>query len=459
MLPSSKHAWIGCLLSVFYPNLLFADNAPSQAMNKVPPTPNIIVILADDLGYADLSCYGNDRFQTPWLDQLASQGMRFTDFHSSGAVCSPTRAGLLTGRYQQRSGISGVINAAFSANRHHGLNQSEWTLAESLKKQGYATAVFGKWHLGYREIFNPIYHGFDQFAGYVSGNVDYHAHLDRMGVRDWWQNNVLADEPGYTTHLITRHALDFIREHGQERFLLYLAYEAPHDPYQGPSDPPIRVESQVVPNQYGKDHIPRAYREMVQAMDQGIGQVLGLLEELELDQNTLVWFLSDNGANRHGNSGPLRGFKGGLYEGGHRVPAIAWWPSVIPSQSVCEDLAISLDVMPTLLALTGASPSDDHPLDGVSLIRALRGGAMDSQERELYWSHGTQLAMRQGPWKLMMQAQHPEKRELYHLGQGIGEQHDLVAKEPERVSTMVKKIQDWYEQVNHGATLQEPEIH
>ncbi|MGA0327306.1 MAG: sulfatase-like hydrolase/transferase, partial [Limisphaerales bacterium] len=193
--------------------------------------PNLIVILADDLGYGDLSCYGNKRFETPSLDQMASEGMRFTDFHSSGPVCSPTRAGLLTGRYQQRSGIPGVINAAFQANRHHGLSPEEWTFAEALQGQGYHTAIFGKWHLGYRAVFNPIHHGFEVFKGYVSGNVDYHAHIDRMGVKDWWQNDLLADETGYTTELITQHALSYLEAHAEDRFCLYLAYEAPHDPY------------------------------------------------------------------------------------------------------------------------------------------------------------------------------------------------------------------------------------
>ena len=161
--------------------------------------PNMILIMADDLGYGDLSCYGNEAYKTPRLDQMAAEGLRFTDFHSSGPVCSPTRAGLLTGRYQQRSGIPGVINASFKENRHHGLHASEITFPELIQDAGYQTAMFGKWHLGYRERFNPMHHGFQTFRGYVSGNIDYHSHIDRMGVFDWWNGTHLEDEKGYST--------------------------------------------------------------------------------------------------------------------------------------------------------------------------------------------------------------------------------------------------------------------
>ena len=181
--------------------------------------PNFIVILADDMGYGDASCYGGKRFATPHLDRMAAQGMRFVDFHSSGVVCSPTRAGLLTGRYQQRAGVPGVINADPAKNRHHGLQLAEVTFAEALRAAGYRTALFGKWHLGYDKKFHPPHQGFDEFRGFVSGNVDYIAHIDRMGFADWWQGRELKDESGYSTHLITEHAVRFVESNKDAPFL------------------------------------------------------------------------------------------------------------------------------------------------------------------------------------------------------------------------------------------------
>ncbi|MEA3476736.1 MAG: sulfatase-like hydrolase/transferase [Bacteroidota bacterium] len=198
--------------------------------------PNIIIILADDYGYGDVGCYGSKRFLTPHLDALAAGGLRFTDFHSNGTVCSPTRAALLTGRYQQRTGINGVVTAA--GHRHTGLDLEETTFAEVLKSEGYVTALFGKWHLGYLPDYNPVRQGFDEFTGYVSGNVDYHAHLDQTGMEDWWKQDELNPECGYTTDLITDHGVDFIQRHSEKPFLLYIAHEAPHYPYQGRNDPP-----------------------------------------------------------------------------------------------------------------------------------------------------------------------------------------------------------------------------
>jgi len=417
--------------------------------------PNMILIMADDLGYGDLSCYGNRAFQTPHLDAMAAEGLRFTDFHSSGPVCSPTRAGLMTGRYQQRAGVPGVINAAFKANRHHGLHTSEITFPELIQDVGYKTAMFGKWHLGYREKFNPVYHGFQRFRGYISGNIDYHAHIDRMGVFDWWNGNRLEDETGYSTSLITQHALAFIRAHRSDPFCLYLAYEAPHDPYQGPGDPPIRVEGKVVPNRYEAGRIPRAYREMVQTMDIGIGQILALLKSYQLDRKTLVFFLSDNGANRHGSNGPLRGHKGSLWEGGHRVPAIAWWPSVIPPNCLCDNLAISLDVMPTLLELSGAQVPAGHRLDGQSLKPAFLHGTLPDRDRSLYWAFDTKRAMRRGPWKLLFDVKEPEKLQLFHLDNDLSEMTNLVPDQLLKSKRMQADVTRWYDEVMKNATVQE----
>ncbi|MHC4518058.1 MAG: sulfatase-like hydrolase/transferase, partial [Planctomycetota bacterium] len=201
----------------------------SEATADDDERPNIILIMADDLGYGDIGCYGG-WIQTPNIDALAKGGMRFTDYHSNGAVCSPTRAALLTGRYQQRCGIDAVVTAKGPA-RETGMAQKEITFAEVLKQRGYVTGLFGKWHVGYRVQFNPTKQGFDEFIGYVSGNVDYHTHIDQANITDWWKGPKKAPEEGYVTDLVTKHAVDFLHRHKDEPFCLYLPHEAPHYPY------------------------------------------------------------------------------------------------------------------------------------------------------------------------------------------------------------------------------------
>ena len=193
--------------------------------------PNIILIVADDLGYGDLSIFGNKYISTPNIDKLGKEGIIFTDFHSNGSVCSPTRAALLTGKYQQRVGVSGVITA--KNHRDKGLSTNEITFANIANEAGYKTGIFGKWHLGYDSKFNPVYQGFDEFVGFVSGNIDYHSHIDQEGYTDWWFDNRLNEEVGYSTDLITKHSVDFIKKNKDENFLLYIAHESPHYPFQG----------------------------------------------------------------------------------------------------------------------------------------------------------------------------------------------------------------------------------
>ena len=428
---------------------------------EIPARPNVVVILADDMGYGDASCYGNTAFRTPHLDALAAEGMRLTDFHSSGPVCSPTRAGLLTGRYQQRAGVPGVIFADPKQNRHHGLHTHEVTFAELLKQAGYTTAVFGKWHLGYRKKFNPLHHGFDRFRGYVSGNVDYISHYDRMGIYDWWEGLETVEEEGYTTHLITQHAVRFIEENKDRPFCVYVAHEAPHSPWQGPRDLPVRGPEARRENAVRGDQIKRAYREMIQEMDVSVCQIVSTLKRLDLAERTLVFFFSDNGGTPTGSNGPLRGHKGQLWEGGHRVPAIAWWPGRITPGSTCGELAISIDLMPTMLALAGVEAPQGHKLDGVSLLPILLEG-QSLGERTLFWSYRNQQAMRQGPWKLVISQQgrkNPRNAppiELFNLADDLGEQHNLADEHPERVKAMQAAIRAWQADVAAGAT-QQPE--
>lgn len=450
---------------------LVTTQAPAPASAAAP---NFVIIMVDDMGYGDAGCYGGKAFPTENIDRLASEGMRFTDFHSSCPVCSPTRAGLLTGRYQQRAGVDGVIYAAFNRNRHHGLQHQEITFAEVLKEQGYATGLFGKWHLGYQEQYNPTYQGFDWFVGYVSGNVDFHSHIDGAAVFDWWHQNQHNRETGYTTHLITRHAVEFIRAKRDTPFCLYIAHEAPHDPYQGPHDEPVREEGKkgLRYNHREPQHAERAYAEMMIAMDQGVGEVMQTIKELGLAETTFVMFFSDNGATGPGSCGNLYGMKGSLWEGGHRVPGIAWWPRHIEPGTVSDQLAFTIDVMPTLLDLAAAPLPRGHHLDGTSLVPLLTEGK-SLGERQLFWQYRDGVAMRDGPWKLVINGGGPVRRgdrlphidwdrpadgrdklALFQLDEDPAEHQNLAAEQPDRVAAMRAAIAAWRRDVAAGATPQ-----
>ena len=414
--------------------------------------PNLVVILADDLGYGDLACYGNDHVRTPNIDALAAGGMRFTDFHASGPVCSPTRAGLMTGRYQQRCGITDVIFAA--GPRDNGLAPEEVTFASQLKQAGYRTAIFGKWHLGYLPRFNPDKHGFDEFRGYVSGNVDYFSHVDQAGYADWWHNSKLEPEEGYTTELVTKHGVRFIEENKDRPFCLYLAHEAVHAPYQGPHDRPERTVNGKVTPQGSRKDVPNAYREMTEAMDEGIGKVMATLKRLGLERDTFVFFFSDNGATARGSNGVLRGFKGSLWEGGHREPAIAYWPGTIAPGQVTKELTISLDVFPTLVSL-GKARLPNRKLDGVNLTPLWTRHA-SLGERMLFWGHGKQRAVRQGRWKLVQNAvgAGSSKPMLFDLDTDLSEKHDVAESQPDRVKTLTAALAAWDEEMARSAPAQ-----
>jgi arylsulfatase A len=419
--------------------------------------PNIVIIMADDMGYAGLSCYGNPYFKTPHLDKLAAEGLKFTDFHSSGTVCSPTRAGLLTGRYQQRSGIDGVVNADPKHPYHQrGLAASEITFADMLSVKGYATGIMGKWHVGYKKQFNPTLNGFDQFVGFISGNIDYISHYDRVGTFDWWHNRTLNHEPGYSTHLINQHALKFIETNRDRPFCLYVSHEAIHNPNQGPDDPAIRG-----PNKQPKKKISPvndAVREMTLAMDDGVGQIVAKLRELKLDKKTLVFFFSDNGGTSENRSvgNKLRGKKGMVWEGGHRVPAIAWWPGRVPAGASTDQLAMTIDVMPTLQQLAGASVPADHKLDGMNLSPTLFE-KKTLAPRKRFWGHvagsgAKSYAMRDGSWKLVSLPK--SKPQLFDLGRDLKESNNLAAEQPERTKSMLAALNAWREDVEKPRSQQ-----
>jgi arylsulfatase A-like enzyme len=310
------------------------------------------------------------------------------------------------------------------------------TLAEVFREAGYATGIFGKWHLGYRTDFSPIVQGFDVFRGFVAGNVDYHSHLDNEHVFDWWNGTNLQEDPGYTTDLITGYAVEFLRQNKDRPFVLYVPYAAPHDPYQGRNDPPIRQEGKEDRAVTPAD-LPGIYREMVEVMDEGVGELMKTLADLHLDENTVVIFCSDNGANKNGSNGALRGFKGQLYEGGHRVPAIVRWTGKIRPAQTCSETVLSMDWLPTMAAFAGIPARDVW--DGKRLDEVLlKGGRLAG--RDLFWSYNDQQVLRRGDWKLLVS---PEKTQLFHLADDPGETQDRAATYPERVAEMQQALEAW----------------
>ncbi len=406
-----------------------------------PKKPNVVLILADDLGYGELGCYGNDSIATPHLDWLAANGLRFTDFHSNGTVCSPTRAALMTGLYQQKTGIEGVVYA-FGEARDRGLNLEAVTIADAMKEGGYATGIMGKWHLGYRTEFNPVRQGFDEFVGYVSGNVDYHSHYDGVGIYDWWDKEDSLYEEGYSTDLITEHSIDFIRRHKDQPFFLYVAHEAPHYPFQGRSDPAYRLPGRD-PSNIGRDgDVHGKIMEMTEIMDEGIGRVMKTLQDLNLDENTLVFFVSDNGGERLANNGPLRGSKGQVWEGGHRVPAIGYFPGKIQSGET-NATAITMDVFPTILSICGIERSG-LVSDGVDLSPVLFE-RQTLPERPLFWRYRDRKAMRMGDYKLVVTA---EDTVFFNLAADLSESKDLSAEHPSMKQEYLLRLIEWENEVD-----------
>ncbi len=398
--------------------------------------PNIIVIMADDLGIGDTSVYGG-WVKTPQLERMAAEGLTFTDFHSNSSVCSPTRAGFMTGRYQQRVGIVDVVARHLDT---PGLDPSELTLPRLFKKSGYRTALFGKWHLGMEEKFNPVHYGFDEFRGYLDGYIDYHVH------KNSWLNGLNKDDqPGYSTHLITQNAVNFIEENKARQFFLFVAHEAVHLPFQTPDDTPENRKPIPKSERWSKQRIRPKYKIMLEEMDKGVGEILDAVNRTEIADHTLVFFLSDNGAIGAGSNLPYRGGKFSHYEGGHRVPAIAWWPGRIKANTETDQLTVGMDLLPTFAELAGIQIPADRKLDGVSLSELLLDGG-DVPRRQVFFGYEPKLgtAMRDGDWKMIVKE---NRVELYNLSNDVGEKNNLVNDQPARTKAMRAAINRWKNEV------------
>lgn len=413
--------------------------------------PNIIVIVADDLGYADIGVHGSKDIPTPNIDSLAKSGVRFTDAYVSGPYCSPTRAGLMTGRYPQRFGHEFNILDHRGAHRDVGLPISESTIADRLKSAGYNTAVLGKWHLGSTPRFQPLERGFDEFFGFLHGAHPYMSptHSESNPLYDG-KKTVL--EPAYLTDVLADRSVDFIKRKRTQPFFLYLAFNAVHTPMES-------TERYMARFAHIGDERRRTYAAMLSAMDDGIGRTLAALREQNLEENTLIFFFSDNGGptiyggiNGSSNA-PLKGSKRTTWEGGIRVPFIVQWKGRIAGGKTYSQPVIQLDVLPTALASAGIKLPPKSNLDGVNLLPFLAGKSGRPHDM-LYWRLGGILALRKGDWKLVKMTETGFQEEpsalkdlsgldLYNLKDDIGETKNLASQNPKKVKEMAAAWQLW----------------
>ncbi|WP_296920040.1 sulfatase-like hydrolase/transferase [Polaromonas sp.] len=411
------------------------------------PRPNIIFIVADDLGYADLGCYGGRAPVSPVLDSLAAAGIRFTQGYSNSPVCSPTRFALMTARYQYRlrGAAEEPINSKSRGSSTLGLPPDHPTLPSLLGQSGYRTALIGKWHLGYPPYFGPQRSGYEEFYGPMSGGVDYFSHCDSTGRKDLWLGEQVHQETGYLTDLISQRAVDYVHRMAsgarEDRpFFLSLHYTAPHWPWESRDDAALapQLEGKLFHLHGGNIH---TYRRMIHHMDEGIGQLMRAVQENGLSDNTLVVFTSDNGGERFSDNWPLVGGKMDLTEGGIRVPWIAHWPAVIATGRLSDQPCMTMDWSATMLAAAGVSADADYPLDGVSLLPVLaRPGHRFA--RPLYWrmNHRGQRALRDGEWKYLVV---DGNEYLFHIASDERERANLAHQQPARLAAMREAWVRW----------------
>ncbi len=387
-------------------DVLLTKSTTSTQSESIAKKPNIILILADDLGYAGLSSFGGQGIHTPELDKLAEQGVKLTNFYANSTVCSPTRTALLSGRYQQRVGLDHIY---FHCQDDVGFDpQENPSLPKILKNAGYKTGAFGKWHLGSGEAYQPKAHGFDQFVGFLDGNIDFISKHNTESEIDWWQDHKPSNKEGYVTDLLNDAVVDFIDKEHDQPFFIYLPEAAVHVPMQGPNDPAIRTDDfyvYKVDGVYPKKEYMRRYSEMITSMDEGVGRILSALRKHNIEDNTLIIFTSDNGGEpvgvKHGKvNGDLRGHKVTMYEGGLKVPTLFYWKGKIAPGQVNTEPMLTMDLLPTILQAAGINYSGEQPLDGVSLVDTIFNG-VTLPERDLFWMHQERLVMRRDDMKLI----------------------------------------------------------
>jgi arylsulfatase A-like enzyme len=419
--------------------------------------PNIVILLADDLGYADVGFQGNRDVPTPNLDSLARNGVRCSNGYVSGPYCSPTRAGLMTGRYQQRFGHEFNPGGEEETRQAFGLPLSQSTIANRLKGAGYATGLVGKWHLGFAPEFHPERRGFDEFFGFLGGG---HSYFPGQGA-PIYRGGEIVEEKAYLTDAFAREAVAFIERHQKSPFFLELAFNAVHTPMHATDDRLAKFASIA-------DQKRRTYAAMLSALDEAVGRVLQTLRTAGLEEKTLLFFFSDNGGPtmpgttiNGSRNDPLRGSKRTTLEGGIHTPFAVQWKGTLPAGSVYEEPVIQLDVLPTALAAAGVAIEPDWQLDGANLLPFLKGQTKAAPHETLYWRLGEQWAIRQGDWKLVRYddtldtpgaTSVPSRVKvtpprLYNLAQDPGEAHDLAAENSSRTAELLSAWKAWAAQL------------
>ncbi len=401
--------------------------------------PNILFIMADDLGYADLSCYGQRDFTTPVLDKLAAQGVRLTQGYANSAVCSATRTALVTGRYQYRlpCGLEEPIAAAGAK----GLPQGHPTMPSLLRARGYRTALVGKWHVGAIPEYGPTRYGYEHFFGIAGGAADYFKHNLGYGEPDdhLWENETPVQRAGYLTDILGDVAIEWLGKSDARPFFLSLHFNAPHWPWEGPED--MAVSEAIKNIRHADGGSLKTYAVMVKRMDEVIGRVLTKLRQMGAERDTIVVFTSDNGGERYSDMWPFTGTKGELLEGGIRVPLIVRWPSKIRAGATSDQVMLSMDFLPTFLAAAGGAPDPAYPSDGMNLLPVLQGQA-PVQTRKLYWRFkaNQQAAVRDGDWKYL---QLGGKEHLFNLAMDARERADMKDLYPQRLEQLKADSATW----------------
>jgi arylsulfatase A-like enzyme len=420
---------------------LFLHTSPVLLRSQTA-RPNIIYIMADDMGYADLSCYGRKDYQTPNLDKLASQGVKFMNAYAGAPLCTPTRTSFMTGRYPART-LIGLMEPLRGGRKDSmvGLTPDHTSVATLLKKGGYETYLVGKWHLGYGPGYGPNKNGFDYFFGFSAGAADYISHTSGKGQSDLYENEKSITKEGYLTDIWMNKSVEIIKQKHAKPFFLSIQFNAPHWPWQAPSDQPYPDTLDWL-----KGGTKEKYAAMVKSLDDAVGKIMQAIDDENIAKNTMLIFTSDNGGEKFSDMGIYSGMKNELWEGGIREPAMARWPGVIPANSVTQQPAITMDWTATILAVANVKPDPAFPLDGINLLPVCMGKKA-IVERTFYWrlfQSTKQKAIRQGNWKWL---QNEKGEYLFNLADDPGEKHNLRSTDPALFEKLKKKYAEWEKEV------------
>lgn len=400
--------------------------------------PNIIYIMTDDMGYGDLSCYGRKDYTTPNLDKLASQGMKFINAYAAAPVCTPTRTAFMTGRFPARTQV-GLMEPLATNSRDSaiGLTPQTPSLATLVRNAAYETALIGKWHLGYKQVNSPNSNGFDYFFGIHSGAADYISHKGDGHKYDLYENQHQVHVDGYLTDMIAEKAISFLKQPHQKPFFLSIQFTAPHWPWQGPAD---KAYPDTV--RFTAGGSPATFALMMKSLDDAIGNIMKTLDEKQLSKNTIVIFTNDNGGEKFSDMGGLSNQKMSVWEGGIRVPAFVRWPGKIKQGSITKQVAVTMDWTATILAIAGAKPNKDFPLDGIDLQPVLTS-KKENIERELYWrvtQRKNEKAVRFGDWKFIMDA---KGEYLFNIAADQAEKNNLKDSNKAMADKLKQLLADW----------------